>query len=49
MECASLRSLSRFLKWTRTVSPTRALISGPGMWPVPLSRLSGSGRFQPFV
>ena len=31
IECGRSNSLSRFLKWTRIVSPTRARISGPGI------------------
>jgi hypothetical protein len=40
MECGRLKRVSRFLKWTKMSSPTRALISGPGMrvWTLPVSR-----------
>jgi hypothetical protein len=31
IEWGARRSVSRFLKWIRSVSPTRARISGPGM------------------
>ena len=41
MECGRLNRVSLFLKWMKMSSPTRALISGPGMrvW-------AGSLRFQ---
>src|ERR1700704_5855273 len=51
MECGARLRLSRFLKWIRRRSPTRARINGPGM-----SRLSeldagawGSERRQPVL
>ena len=31
MECGADVSVSMFLKWMRSLSPTRALTSGPGM------------------
>jgi hypothetical protein len=38
IECAWSRSVSRFLKWIRSSSPTRARISGPAIC-FPPSRL----------
>ena len=43
IECGRLKAVSRFLKCTRSLSPTRALISGPGIrseLPEPLGTLA---------
>src|SRR4051812_49970391 len=48
MECGRLKAVSRFLKCTRSLSPTRALISGPGIrseLPEPAGTLA-TDRFQ---
>ena len=50
IECRSLWTRSSFLKWTKTLSPTRASMSGPGTPSLsPDAARLGSGFFHPRV